>query len=220
MIRFRERASLCRTSLDLSVLAALQGCHFIITISGPSVALQLLITLSPSHRLAPSVGLEVSRAASRTRSSTLELPIHRGVTFVDSRDCHTYTYVDSRVPSPLVVTFVDSRDPLHVRWFSWCSRTGSSSHLRLLGHTGTLCTVLVVHTPEIVSCADALYSWRHLAFCLYVTSVPLPQVVFCACASACACACASACASARACRVQVQCRCRCMCCAGVASGSV
>ena len=142
MNRFRERASLYRTSLDPSALAALQGCHFIITISGLSVALQLLdqavlaslqgchftitisglsvalqllVTLSPSHRLASSVGLEVSRAASRTRSSNLELPIHRGVTFVDSRDCHTYTYVDSRVPSPLVVTFVDSRDPIHVR---------------------------------------------------------------------------------------------------------
>ena len=101
--------------LDQAVLAALQGCHFIITISGPSVALQLLITLSPSHRLAPSVGLEVSRAATRTRSSILKLPIHGEVTFVDSRDCHMYTFVDSRVPSPLVVTFVDSRDPIHVR---------------------------------------------------------------------------------------------------------
>ena len=59
MIRFRERASLCRTSLDLSVLAALQGCHFRITISGPSVALQLLVTLSPSLRLGLEVVLEV-----------------------------------------------------------------------------------------------------------------------------------------------------------------
>ena len=86
MIRFRERASLCCTSLDLAVLAALQGCHFmitisglsvalqlldqavlaalqgchfIITISGPSVALQLLVTLSPSLRPALEVVLEV-----------------------------------------------------------------------------------------------------------------------------------------------------------------
>ena len=36
MIRFREQASLYRTSLDQAVLAALQGCHFIITISGPA----------------------------------------------------------------------------------------------------------------------------------------------------------------------------------------
>ena len=43
-----KQASLYRTSLDQAVLAALQGCHFIITISGLSVALQLLVTLSPS----------------------------------------------------------------------------------------------------------------------------------------------------------------------------
>ena len=67
MIRFREQASLYRTILDQAVLAALQGCHFIITISGLSVALQLLVTLSPSQRLAPEVG---------TRSLTLELPSH------------------------------------------------------------------------------------------------------------------------------------------------
>ena len=59
MIRFRERASLYRTSLDPSALAALQGCHFIITISGLSVALQLLVTLSPSLRLGLDVVLEV-----------------------------------------------------------------------------------------------------------------------------------------------------------------
>ena len=41
--------------LDQAVLAALQGCHFIITISGLSVALQPLITLSLSHRLAPAL---------------------------------------------------------------------------------------------------------------------------------------------------------------------
>ena len=45
--------------LDQAVLAALQGCHFIITISGPSVALQLLVTLSPSLRPALEVVLEV-----------------------------------------------------------------------------------------------------------------------------------------------------------------
>ena len=55
MIRFRERASLYRTSLVPSALAALQGCHFIITISGLSEALQPLITLSLSHRLAPAL---------------------------------------------------------------------------------------------------------------------------------------------------------------------
>ena len=48
-----------RTSLDQSVLAALQGCHFMITISGLSVALQLLVTLSPSLRLGLDVVLEV-----------------------------------------------------------------------------------------------------------------------------------------------------------------
>ena len=48
-----------RTSLDQSVLAALQGCHFMITISGLSVALQLLVTLSPSLRPALEVVLEV-----------------------------------------------------------------------------------------------------------------------------------------------------------------
>ena len=48
-----------RTSLDQSVLAALQGCHFMITISGLSVALQLLVTLSPSLRLGLEVVLEV-----------------------------------------------------------------------------------------------------------------------------------------------------------------
>ena len=48
-----------RTSLDQSVLAALQGCHFMITISGLSVALQLLVTLSPSLRPAFEVVLEV-----------------------------------------------------------------------------------------------------------------------------------------------------------------
>ena len=48
-----------RTSLDQSVLAALQGCHFMITISGLSVALQLLVTLSPSLRLGLNVVLEV-----------------------------------------------------------------------------------------------------------------------------------------------------------------
>ena len=48
-----------RTSLDQSVLAALQGCHFMITISGLSVALQLLVTLSPSLRLGLGVVLEV-----------------------------------------------------------------------------------------------------------------------------------------------------------------
>ena len=41
------------------MLAALQGCHFIITISGLSVALQLLVTLSPSLRLGLDVVLEV-----------------------------------------------------------------------------------------------------------------------------------------------------------------
>ena len=45
--------------LDQAVLASLQGCHFIITISGPSVALQLLVTLSPSLRLGLEVVLEV-----------------------------------------------------------------------------------------------------------------------------------------------------------------
>ena len=54
-----QTASLYRTSPDQAVLAALQGCHFIITISGLSVAFQLLVTLSPSQRLAPEVGLEV-----------------------------------------------------------------------------------------------------------------------------------------------------------------
>ena len=48
-----------RMSLDQSVLAALQGCHFMITISGLSVALQLLLTLSPSLRLGLDVVLEV-----------------------------------------------------------------------------------------------------------------------------------------------------------------
>ena len=48
-----------RTSLDQSVLAALQGCHFMITISSLSVALQLLVTLSPSLRLGLDVVLEV-----------------------------------------------------------------------------------------------------------------------------------------------------------------
>ena len=48
-----------RTSLDQSVLAALQGCHFMITISGLSVALQLLVTLSPSLRLGLKVVLKV-----------------------------------------------------------------------------------------------------------------------------------------------------------------
>ena len=115
MIRFREQASLYRTILDQAVLAALRGCHFIITISGLSVALQPLITLSLSHRLAPSVGLEVSPAATRTRSSILELLIHGEVTFVVSRDRHPDTFDDSRVPSQLVVTFVVSRDPSPVR---------------------------------------------------------------------------------------------------------
>ena len=46
-------------SLDQAVLAALQGCHFIITISGLSVALQVLVSLSPSHRLALKVVLKV-----------------------------------------------------------------------------------------------------------------------------------------------------------------
>ena len=64
----------------------------------------------------------------------------------------------------------------------------------MLGHTGTLCTVLGIHTPDIVSCADALYLWRHLAFCLYVASLPLSQVVFCAGAGAGAGAGVSACA--------------------------
>ena len=59
MIRFREQASLYCTSLDQAVLAALQGCHVVITISGLSVALQLLVTLSPSLRLGLDVVLEV-----------------------------------------------------------------------------------------------------------------------------------------------------------------
>ena len=54
-----KQASLYRTSLDQAVLAALQGCHFMITITGPSGALQILVTLSPSHRLALEVVLEV-----------------------------------------------------------------------------------------------------------------------------------------------------------------
>ena len=45
--------------LNQAVLASLQGCHFIITICGPSVALQLLVTLSPSLRPALVVVLEV-----------------------------------------------------------------------------------------------------------------------------------------------------------------
>ena len=72
MIRFCERAlqgchfmitisglSVALQILDQAVLAALQGCHFIITISGLSVALQLLVTLSPSLRPALEVVLEV-----------------------------------------------------------------------------------------------------------------------------------------------------------------
>ena len=43
------------TTFAQTVLAALQGCHFMITISGLSVALQPLITLSLSHRLAPAL---------------------------------------------------------------------------------------------------------------------------------------------------------------------
>ena len=43
----------------LAVLAALQGCHFMVTISGLSVAHQLLVTLSPSLRPALEVVLEV-----------------------------------------------------------------------------------------------------------------------------------------------------------------
>ena len=45
--------------LDQAVLAALQGCHPIITVSGLSVAQQLLVTLSPSLRPALVVVLEV-----------------------------------------------------------------------------------------------------------------------------------------------------------------
>ena len=48
-----------RTSLDQSVLAALQGCHFMITISGLSVALQLLVSLFPSLRLGLDIVIEV-----------------------------------------------------------------------------------------------------------------------------------------------------------------
>ena len=54
-----KTSSLYRTCLEQAVLAALQGCHFMVTISGLSVALQLLVSLSPSQRLAPEVGLEV-----------------------------------------------------------------------------------------------------------------------------------------------------------------
>ena len=54
-----NQTSLYRTSLDQSVLAALQGCHFMNTISGLSVALQLLVTLSPSLRLGLEVVLKV-----------------------------------------------------------------------------------------------------------------------------------------------------------------
>ena len=42
-----------------TVLAALQGCHFMITSPGLSVAQQLLVTLYPSLRPALSVVLEV-----------------------------------------------------------------------------------------------------------------------------------------------------------------
>ena len=45
--------------LDQAVLASLQGCHPIITVSGLSVAHQLLVTLSPSLRPALEVVLEV-----------------------------------------------------------------------------------------------------------------------------------------------------------------
>ena len=95
----------------------------------------------------------------RSRSSSLEL-------------CDTITFVDSRGPQLLKITFVLSRNRLHnhvrrlsrspaavhVRCFLWWSRTGSSSHLRLLGHAGTECTctrgpsymyILILAKPHI-----------------------------------------------------------------------
>ena len=47
------------TTFAQTVLAALQGCHFMITSPGLSVAQQLLVTLYPSLRPALSVVLEV-----------------------------------------------------------------------------------------------------------------------------------------------------------------
>ena len=47
------------TTFAQTVLAALQGCHFMITSPGLSVAQQLLVTLYPSLRPTLSVVLEV-----------------------------------------------------------------------------------------------------------------------------------------------------------------
>ena len=77
----------------------------------------------------------------RSRLSSLEL-------------CYMITFVDSWEPKLLKIMFVVSwtwlhdhvrrlsRSPaaVHVCCFSWWSRTGSSSHLGLLGHAGTWCT--------------------------------------------------------------------------------
>ena len=61
--------------------------------------------------------------------------------------------------------------------------------------------------PGIVSCAGTLYSWRHIAFCVYFACAPLLDVVLlCMCMCMCKCTCMS-CAGAVQVQVLVLCGC-------------
>ena len=140
MNRFRERASLYRTSLDPSALAALQGCHFIITISGLSVALQPLITLSLSHRLAPAL---VSRS--------LQLPHVHVRRFSSSWSTEWSRSLSLESP------------PGHVRWLSSPQPTGG--HVRRLSRFQSRSLNLVMFPHRALIAPAIVRAYRYFVYC-------------------------------------------------------
>ena len=87
--------------------------------------------------------------------------------------------------------------PINVRCFSWCSPTGRSSHLRLLGCAGAWCIVQGVHHLGLLV-VQVLFTCGGVLPFATILHVLRCWMLYC-------CACSCACASAHAGRVQVQC---------------